>query len=103
LYFHDKWFNVFTVQLGVNLRYHTAYYAPSYMPATGRFYNQRDELIGNYPLMNVYGNFHLKRTRFFIEYYHINQMFMNGAYFSMPNYPLNPAILKMGLTWTFYD
>lgn len=103
LYYHDKWFNVLSVQLGANVRYHTAYYAPAYMPATGQFYSQKEMEIGDYPVMNVYANFHLKRTRFFIEYYHVNQLFMKGLYYSMPHYPVNPAILKMGLTWNFYD
>jgi hypothetical protein len=103
LYYHDLWFKVLSVQLGANVRYHSAYYAPSYMPATGQFYTQSDTKIGNYPVVNVYANFHLKRTRFFVQYYHINEMFMKGDYFSMPNYPINPAILKMGLSWNFYD
>jgi hypothetical protein len=28
---------------------------------------------------------------------------MNGLYYSMPGYPINPALLKFGLTWNFYD
>ncbi|MDO9154498.1 MAG: putative porin [Paludibacter sp.] len=103
LYYHDKWFNVLSVQLGTSVRYHTSYLAPSYMPAIGQFYNQSEMKVGNYPVVNVYGNFHLKRTRFFVEYYHVNQLFMSGAYFSMPYYPVNPAVFKMGLTWNFYD
>jgi hypothetical protein len=73
------------------------------MPATGQFYNQSTVKIGNYPVVNLYANFHLKRTRFFWEYYHINQKFMNDAYFSMPNYPIDPAITKIGISWNFYD
>ena len=103
LYYHDLWFNVLSVQLGVNLRYHTTYYAPSYMPATGQFYNQGTTLIGNYPEMSVYANFHLKRTRFFIEYYNISQMFINDGYYSMPSYPINPALIKIGISWNFYN
>ena len=102
-YYHDKWFKVLSIQAGASVRYHTLYHAPSYMPATGQFYNQTTTEIGNYPVVNVYLNAHLKRTRFFAEYYHVNQLFMNGAYFSMPGYPINPAILKLGLTWNFYD
>lgn len=102
-YFHDKWFDVLSAQIGVDLRYHTAYYAPAYMPATGQFYVQDKMKIGNYPEMSVYANLHLKRTRFFVKYYHINQLFMNGLYYSMPGYPINPALLKIGLTWSFYD
>ena len=103
LYYNDLWFKVLSVQLGVNVRYHSAYYAPTYMPATGQFYNQTSTLIGNYPMMNAYLNMHLKRTRFFIEYYHVNQMFMKGAYFSMPNYPIDQANIKLGISWNFYD
>lgn len=103
LYYHDKWFDVLTVQIGANLRYHTAYYAPSYMPATGQFYSQMHTKIGNYPVLNAYLNFHLKRTRFFIEYYNISQMFIKEGYYSMPNYPIDPAIMKGGLSWNFYD
>ena len=103
LYYNDLWFKVLSVQLGVNLRYHTAYFAPTYMPATGQFYNQIATKIGNYPMMNAYLNMHLKRTRFFIEYYHVNQMFMKGPSFSMPNYPIDPANIKLGISWNFYD
>ena len=103
IYYNDLWFKVLSIQFGVNLRYHTAYYAPTYMPATGQFYNQIATKIGNYPMMNVYLNMHLKRTRFFIEYYHVNQMFMTGQSFSMPNYPINPANIKLGISWNFYD
>ena len=103
LYYIDKWFSVLNVQLGTYVRYHTSYYAPSYMPATGFFYNQRTTKVGNYPVLNLYANFLLKRTRFFFEYSHVNQLFMKGLYYSMPNYPINPALLKMGLTWNFYD
>jgi len=103
LYYDDVWFKVLSMQIGVNVRYHTAYYAPAYMPATGQFYTQDKVLIGNYPVMNAYLNFHLKRTRFFLEYYHVNNLFMKGAYYSMPNYPIDPTIMKMGVSWNFYD
>ena len=103
LYYDDIWFKVLSMQIGVNVRYHTSYYAPSYMPATGQFYSQSKFLIGNYPVVNAYLNFHLKRTRFFFEYYHLNNKFMKGAYYSMPYNPINPSITKLGVSWNFYD
>lgn len=103
LYYHDLWFKVLSMQFGVDVRYHTAYYAPGYMPATGQFHVQDKMLIGDYPVMNVYLNAHLKRTRFFAQYYHVNQLFMKGNYYAMPLYPINPATFRMGLTWNFYD
>lgn len=104
LYYKSQWFKVLDIQAGVNMRYYTAYYAPNYMPATGRFYEQDETKTGNFPLMNAYLNFHLKQARIFVEYYHVNQLIVRaGNYFSMPDYPLNPAILKWGVSWNFYD
>jgi len=94
---------VMTTQLGVDCRYNTSYYAPAYMPATGQFYTQQNVKIGNYPLMNIYGNFHLKRMRFYVMYSHLSSLFASPKYFSAPHYPMNPTILKVGLSWNFYD
>ncbi|MDR1652517.1 MAG: putative porin [Prevotellaceae bacterium] len=104
LYYKSKWFNVLNIQAGINVRYNTAYYVPNYMPATGRFYLQEEIKIGNFPLVNLYLNFHLKQARIFIEYYHVNNLIVNSRnYFSMPRYPLNPAIIKWGVSWNFYN
>jgi hypothetical protein len=104
LYYKGLWFKQLAIQAGVNVRYHTAYFAPSYMPATGQFYVQKETKIGNYPIANAYLNFHLKQIRIFAEYYHVNQLIVSsGSYFSMPNYPQNPAIFKWGLSWNFYN
>ena len=74
------------------------------MPATGQFYNQQEKLIGNYPEMNVYLNFHLKRVRFYLAYMNFNRgLFGGDTYFNVPHYPLNPGMFKFGLSWTFYD
>ncbi len=102
-YYLDQWFKVLDVQFGIDLRYHTAYYAPDYMPATGQFFVQDEVRIGNYPVMNLYLNFHLKQVRFFVKWYHFNQSFMEGDYYSMPRYPINPNTFRMGISWNFYN
>lgn len=103
-YYKDKFFKVLTVQLGASVRYHTAYYGNAYMPALGQFYLQKDLLIGNYPEMNVYANFHLKTVRFFVQYYHLNKGLFGGTnYLSMPNYPINPGTFQFGLSWNFWE
>lgn len=103
LYFKETLFKVLVVQVGASLRYHTSYYAPEYMPATGQFYTQNQYKLGNYPNLNFYASFFLKRMRFFVEYTNAYQSLFNGTdYFSMPNYPTNPATFHMGLSWTFH-
>ena len=103
LYFKTTIVKVLNVQLGADLHWHTKYYAPSYMPATGLFHVQSTTQVGNYPLINIYGNFHLKQMRFFVMYYHANYNISKPEYFSMPHYPINPSMLKIGLSWNFYD
>jgi len=102
-YFRHILFKVLHFELGVDGRYYTSYYAPGYMPATGRFYNQRDVEIGNYPVMNAYADFFLRRMRFFVMYQHFNQGWPSLEYYSAPHYPYNPRQIKFGLNWTFYD
>ena len=95
--------NIFTLQIGVDCRYNTAYYANAYMPATGVFHLQDETLVGNYPLMNAYINMHLKQFRVYLMCYNLSAAFMEPTYFSVPGYPLNPIMFKFGLSWNFYD
>ena len=104
LYFKTTMFKVLMVQLGVSCRYNTAYYVPKYMPATGQFYLQNEEKIGNYPQMNVYLNLHLKRARIYVQYAHWNKgLFGGDNYFLMPDYPMNPGTFQVGVAWAFYN
>lgn len=97
---------VLKIELGADLRYFTQYYAPDYAPAIGQFYLQNHETrykLGAYPMLNGYLNLHLKRTRIFVQMYNILQRGGDKSYFYAPHYPLNPRILKVGLSWNFFD
>ncbi len=100
LYLLFKFVKVMTVQIGADFRYHTEYYAPAYQPATTQFYLQDEVKIGNSPLVNVYANMYLKKTRFFIMAYNVAP---GNHYFSLPHYPLNPFHIRMGLSISFID
>ncbi len=104
IYLAFKLAKVLTVQIGANVYYHTAYYAPYYEPATQQFQLQAEEnkvKVGNYPLINAYANFHLKQARFFIMAYNLGSKFVSPNYFSLAHYPLDPMVLKMGISVTF--
>ena len=97
---------VLSVQLGADVRYFSKYNAPAYMPAIQNFHLQPTDdqvQIGGYPIVNVYANLHLKRTRFYVMMYHVNQGMSSPNYFLSPHYPSNPRVLKFGLSWNFYD
>ena len=97
---------VLKIDMGMDLRYFSEYYAPDYSPAIGQFYLQNQETrykLGGFPLANVYINMHLKRTRFFIMMYNVLKPTGEKSYFTIAHYPLNPRILKFGLSWNFFD
>ncbi|HEY9551684.1 MAG TPA: putative porin, partial [Prevotella sp.] len=110
LYLRFKIARVLKCDLGADARYFTGYYAPDYSPALGQYAVQVNTntsggdsrvKIGNYPIVNVYANFHLKRTRFFVMYSHVNAGSGNKEYFLTPHYPLNEGIFRFGLSWNF--
>lgn len=95
---------VLHTELGADMCYFTRYNAPDYSPVMGMFMNQNSQKtvsIGNYPLISAYANFALKKIRFYLQYYHVNQG--TGRYFWAPYYPMNPGGLVFGLSWNFYD
>ena len=104
LYYHDTWVKALDVQIGVDMRFFTKYYAPILNPALGQFCVQNREQVGNYPVMNVYANFYVKhiRLKLFAQYQHFNASFMNKQYFAMPDYPMAPDMFRAGLAWHFY-
>lgn len=105
-YLLTKLVKVLTVQLGAEVNYFTPYHAPAYTPAIQQFHLQpeNDQVeIGGYPIVNAYINLHLKRTRIFVMMYHVNAGMGNKCSFLVPHYPINSRLLKIGISWNFYD
>lgn len=106
LYLRFKIARVLKCDLGADIRYFTKYYAPDYSPALGQYAVQTGNVrvkTGNYPLVNAYANFHLKRTRFFVMMSHVNGASGSKEYFLTPHYPLNGRIFRFGLSWNFFN
>lgn len=105
LFFHFKLAKVLTVDLGGDVRYFTEYEAPDYSPAIGQFTVQDNGAanvkIGNFPIVNVYANMHLKHTRFFVMMSNINGS--GGKGFLAPHYPINGRTFRFGVSWNFFN
>lgn len=105
LYLKFKLAKVLSVDLGGDARYFTEYEAPEYSAAIGQYTVQdngsNNVKVGNYPIINVYANMHLKQTRFFIMMSHVNSG--KGNYFLTPHHPLNTRVLRFGLSWNFFN
>ena len=105
-YYYEFWVkrDVLRVQIGVDGRFNTSYYAPSYNPALSVFFNQREVKVGNYPYLDLFLSAKWKRMRILLKLQHLNQnLFGNGEYFQVARYPLNPRMFKLGISWSFYD
>ena len=94
-YYYEFWVvrDVLRLQIGLAGRY-----------PLSAFYNQREVEVGNYPYVDAFAMAKWKRMRIFLKYQHVNRgLFGNGEYFSVANYPLNPGMFKIGISWGFYD
>ena len=86
--------------MGVDAHYHTNI-IPGYEPALLQFYTSGNEMAIFPP--TAYANMHLKQTRFFLMFYNIAPLIMDPDYFSLPHYPVNPTLFKVGLSVNLYN
>ena len=107
LYIKFKIVKVLNVDLGADMRYFTSYEAPDYSPYMGQYTVQgngeNNVKIGNYPIINVYANVHIKHTRFFVMMSHINAGQGDKNYFFAPHYPMNERVFRIGVSWNFFN
>ena len=96
---------VLRVQVGGDMRYFTSYYAPDYAPSICQFATQDTRYartkIGNYPIVNVYANMHLKHCRLYLTVNHVNEG--DGHAFWAPHYPIDPLTFHFGVSWNFFN
>jgi len=103
-YYKNTFFNgALGLQTGISVHYNTAFNAPAYMPSINQFILQNEKKLGDYPKVDIYFNFRIKRTRFFFKYEHVNASMGSKNYFSSLHYPINPSVFRYGLIWTFYN
>lgn len=102
LYLHFYVAKVMRTQIGADCYFHTQYYAPYYEPATQQFINQREVLVGNYPMINLFANFKVQRVRFFLMLHNATELIMQPSKrFSLAHYPINPMTLRLGINFDF--
>lgn len=99
----EEFHNVLLYQFGVEVYYHSKYYGYEYMPSIEQFYIQNEKMIGNYPIINVFLNVKISNVRIFVKYEHINPGIVDKNPFTTLHYPLSGSMLKMGLSWSFYN
>ena len=107
LYLKFRVAQVLTVELGGALTYFTKYAAPDYLPLLGQFAVQQNTdsrvELGNFPFVDAYANLHLKHARFFIMMNNALASSANRMHFLSPHYPQNGSVLRVGVSWNFFN
>ncbi|MBQ3844840.1 MAG: hypothetical protein II817_07700 [Bacteroidales bacterium] len=84
------------------VNYFTEYYADAYMPALRTFYLQKTVKIGNYPFVDFYITFKLKRANIFLGYTNLYSFKQDNRYFTTPHYPMRDSRLIFGARWRLF-
>lgn len=97
--------NAWTMQFntGIGLNYYSAYYANSFNPNLSNFYLQNQQLMGNYPMMDVFFESRIKTVKVFLSVHHVAQGLFGNNYFISENYPMFRRCFRMGLSWNFFN
>jgi hypothetical protein len=103
IYYTSFLFKVLRTATGVNVRYNTAYTAPSYAVGLGQFYNGPDVTFSSYPVASVFIKASLKNTNLFVMYDYANQGIFSKGYYTVNRYPQQEAQLKFGVSWNFFQ
>lgn len=90
------------MQPAVVINYFTEYYADAYMPALRTYYYQKNVKIGNYPFLDFYITFKIKRANIFVGYTNIYSLSKDNRYFTTPHYPMRDSKWIFGVKWRLY-
>jgi len=103
LYYNTFLFNVLHATFGTDVRFNTAYLAPSYAVGLGQFYNGPNVTFSSYPVATVFFKATLQRTNIFVMYDYANQGLFSRGYYTVNRYPQQDHLLKFGVSWMFFN
>lgn len=103
-YYASRWFRVLDINLGFDVWYNTPFRAPAYAINVGQFYNDLEgQEFETFPVVDLFVKATLKRTNLFLKYDFANQGFPSGRFYTVNRYPMQDALLKLGVKWNFYN
>jgi hypothetical protein len=95
----------FDVHTGIEMHWHSSYYAPAYDPAIRQFYNQDFEQVKAFPVIDIFLNAKIKKGRIFVKYNNLlnARLFFDTGYLATPGYPGQRNIIDFGFDLSLYD
>lgn len=102
-------FRNLVISTGLELRYHSAYFADGYSPVLGQFFYQTQKKISIRPDATAYMNFRIRSFTAFIRLENLNTAttkygfgFKNSN-LSAPLYPMPGMVFRLGIFWNFVN
>ena len=100
LYWEGKLFKkVMLTRIGFDVRWASKWYAPTYMPMTGQFFQQNVATVGEYPLVDVFLSFRVQRFRLFAKMENLVGGYSNTSFYQTFNAPTPETQFRFGLRW----
>lgn len=94
--------NALKVSTGIEVRYHTAYYADGYSPFFNRFYSQNTYQVSNKPEGSVFFNFKIKKFRAYLMIDQLQQLFWDNIIITQ-GYVAQDVMVRFGFSWTLIN
>ena len=96
------------MQTGIDLRYHTKYFADGWNPILGTYYRQDEVEVGNYIVADIWISLQIKKASIYLKASHFNAsiedlMNIEHSYFSLPHYPMEDLGVYWGVIWKFFN
>lgn len=90
------------IATGIEIRYHSAYFANGYAPLFNQFYVQNTNRVANAPDGSLFFNFNIKRFRSYIMVDQAQQFFNSNIEISK-GYHAQNAMLRFGFSWVMVN
>lgn len=90
------------IATGVEVRYHSDYYANGYSPFFNQFYYQNAYLVSNIPEVSVFFNFRIKRFRSYLMFDQVQQ-FVHKNTIITKGYAAQNASFRFGFSWVMIN
>ncbi len=104
LSYSNVWFkDNLDFQVGIDMHWKSAYYAPAYDPVIQQYYTQQEFLVPSFPVIDVFLNAKIRRARIFVKYNNALMLFSSYGNIPTPYYPGIRNLLDFGFDWSFYD
>ena len=106
VYYQSKAFkNNAEFQLGLNAYYFTKFQSRIFLPVTNEFRLQsksENYNIGEYPVLDLFLHFKVKRMLIILEGQHFNSSFSGYKFYSSPLNPYTDFRLNVGILWYIF-